>query len=142
VGDLLRESGLTVEALPSVLGRHAVRALEALLVAERMELWLDRLEPGAPSVASYAPRAQGQGEGLTEAPRGALGHWLGISGGKIERYQCVVPSTWNFSPRGDQGEPGPVEAALLGTPSNPDYQGLEMARVVRSFDPCIACAVH
>lgn len=142
VGDLLRETGLTVDALPSVLGRHAVRALEALLVAERMELWLDRLKPGAPSVAPYAPRAQGQGEGLTEAPRGALGHWLSISGGKIERYQCVVPSTWNFSPRGDQGEPGPVEAALIGTPSNPDYQGLEMARVVRSFDPCIACAVH
>jgi len=142
VDDLLGKTGLTVDDLPSVLGRHAVRALEALLVAERMEVWLDRLKPGAPSVAQYVSRAQGKGEGLTEAPRGALGHWISVAGSKIERYQCIVPSTWNFSPRGDQGEPGPVEAALLGTPSNPEYKGLEMARVVRSFDPCIACAVH
>jgi ferredoxin hydrogenase large subunit/hydrogenase large subunit len=142
VGDLLKETGLTAEALPSALGRHAARALEALLVAQRMENWLDRLQPGAPSVAAYASREQGEGEGLTEAPRGALGHWIHIDGGKIDRYQCVVPSTWNFSPRGDQGEPGPVEAALLDTPVNLDYHGLEMARVVRSFDPCIACAVH
>ncbi|OHB32058.1 MAG: hypothetical protein A2X84_12395 [Desulfuromonadaceae bacterium GWC2_58_13] len=142
VDDLLKESGLTADALQSTLGRHACRALEALLVAQRMEEWLNLLQPGAPSVAVYASREQGKGEGLTEAPRGALGHWISIDGGRIERYQCIVPSTWNFSPRGEQGEPGPVEVALLDTPVNPAYNGLEMARVVRSFDPCIACAVH
>lgn len=139
---LLRDTGLPPAALASVIGRHAARAAEAVLLAQRMETWLDRLAPGAPCVATYKPQANGQGEGLTEAPRGALGHWIDVRGGKIARYQCLVPSTWNFSPRGDRGDPGPVEAALLGTLVNPAYQGLEVARVVRSFDPCIACAVH
>lgn len=142
LSDFLTESGLTADRLPSVLGRHAARALEALLVARAMETWLDRLAHGEPSVGTYIARPEGVGEGLTEAPRGALGHWVEIREGRIERYQCIVPSTWNFSPRGDKGDPGPVEAALVGTPVSPNGSGLEIARVVRSFDPCIACAVH
>lgn len=138
----LREAGLSTAALPSVLGRHAARALEALLVVQQMEHWLDALQPGEATVGRYQPAASGTGEGLTEAPRGALGHWTRISNGKIERYQCVVPSTWNFSPRDQQQQAGPVEAALQGIPVNPAYQGIEAARAVRSFDPCIACAVH
>jgi len=138
----LAETKLPPRVLTSVLGRHATRALEALLVAQRMETWLDRLVIGAPSVGAYVPVAGGEGEGLTEAPRGALGHWLQVREAKISRYQAVVPSTWNFSPRGDDGGAGPVEAALVGTPVDEKGQGIEVARVVRSFDPCIACAVH
>lgn len=138
----LRETGLSANVLPSVLGRHAARALEALLVAQQMEHWLDALEADKATVGNYQPATSGAGEGLTEAPRGALGHWTQISNGKIERYQCVVPSTWNFSPRDQQQQAGPVEAALEGIPVNLDYQGIEAARAVRSFDPCIACAVH
>lgn len=142
VAAFLVQARLDRKKLNSVLGRHAARALEALLLARRMEGWLDRLLPGQPTVAAYRPGREGSGEGVTEAPRGALGHWFTLKEGKIENYQCVVPSTWNFSPRGDRGDGGPVEVALLGTPVNPAFQGLEIARVVRSFDPCIACAVH
>ncbi len=142
VNSLLSLSGLTMENLPSVLGRHAARVLEASLLAGRMEKWLNALEPGRPSVAPYVARASGSGQGLMEAPRGALGHWVTIENNKIARYQCVVPSTWNFSPRDDAGIPGPVEQALIGTRLPEDSKGLEVARIVRSFDPCIACAVH
>lgn len=139
---LLAEARMEPAALDSALGRHAARAAEAVLLARQMESWLDALRPGEPSVAPYTARPQGRGEGLAEAPRGALGHWIEVRGHKIARYQCVVPSTWNFSPRGDGGGPGPVEAALLGLAVDLDHKGLEVARVVRSFDPCIACAVH
>lgn len=146
VGDalqaFLREANLPASVLPSVLGRHAARALEALLIAQRMETWLDALKPGEVSVAPYQAQPNGSGEGLTEAPRGALGHWITVSNNKIARYQCVVPSTWNFSPRDQNQQPGPVEAALTGIEVNENYQGIEAARAVRSFDPCIACAVH
>ena len=54
-----------------------------------------------------------QGYGYLDAARGALGHWVQIEDGKISRYQCVVPSTWNCSPRDEQGVPGPYEAALM-----------------------------
>lgn len=138
----LREAKLSETVLPSVLGRHAARALEALLIAQRMDTWLDALKPGAEAVAPYRAKSYGSGEGLTEAPRGALGHWITVNNHKIERYQCVVPSTWNFSPRDQHQQPGPVEAALTGIEVNENYQGIEAARTVRSFDPCIACAVH
>lgn len=139
---LLDKAGWRPEQLDSVLGRHAARALEASLVAARMEEWLDRLDPAKPTVGALPGGTDGTGEGLTEAPRGALGHWVTVSGGKIANYQCIVPSTWNFSPAGPKGEKGPVETALINTPVATGTQGLEAARVVRSFDPCIACAIH
>jgi hydrogenase large subunit len=79
---------------------------------------------------------------MTEAPRGALAHWIRIKNGKIENYQLVVPSTWNASPRDPQGQRSAYEASLIGTKvANPE-QPVEILRTIHSFDPCIACAVH
>jgi len=75
-------------------------------------------------------------------PRGALGHWIEIEGQKIANYQCVVPTTWNASPRDDRGQPGPIEQALTGTKIRDQQNPFEIVRIVRSFDPCLACAVH
>lgn len=142
VNGLLTALGRTPAALSSVMGRHAARALECQLVADQCVEWLESLDPEAPAGVDFTPPRTGRGMGLTEAARGALGHWLVIEGGKIANYQCVVPTTWNCSPRDDQGQPGAVEQAVTGIavadPANP----MEVVRVVRSFDPCLACAVH
>jgi len=61
---------------------------------------------------------------------------------KIDRYQCLVPTPWNCSPRDDKGVPGPVETALAGTIIENPEAPIDPARIVRSFDPCLACAVH
>ncbi len=82
------------------------------------------------------------GWGWSEAPRGALGHWVHIKDGKIANYQAIVPSTWNGSPRDANGLPGAYEAALVGTPVADPEKPLEVLRTVHSFDPCMACAVH
>jgi hydrogenase large subunit len=82
------------------------------------------------------------GMGLWCAARGALGHWITIRNGKIARYQAVVPTTWNASPADDAGVPGPIEQAMLGTEVHDPENPFELARIVRSFDPCLACAVH
>jgi len=100
------------------------------------------LKAGEPTFADFSIPASGKGAGLTEAPRGALGHWIEIQDYKIANYQCVVPTTWNCSPRDGRGQPGPVETALEGTPVADPGNPIEAARVVRSFDPCLACAVH
>jgi len=142
VDGLLNQLGAKPEALLSVMGRHAARALECKLVADRAAAWLDQLGPGQPTFTEFTIPRTGRGQGLTEAPRGALGHWLEIHGHKIANYQCVVPSTWNCSPRDDAGVPGPVEQALAGTPIADPDNPLEAVRVIRSFDPCLACAVH
>jgi hydrogenase large subunit len=86
--------------------------------------------------------ATAEGVGLSEAPRGALAHWIRISDRKIDNYQLVVPSTWNASPRDHKGQRSAYEEALVGTPVANVDQPLEILRTIHSFDPCIACAVH
>jgi len=126
----------------SVLGRHAARALDTKIVADSMPDWLLQLEPGEPAYVAYEIPEEGTGMGLVEGARGALGHWIEIKDKKIANYQCVVPSTWNLSPKDDKEQPGPVEQALIGTKVKDEENPFEVVRIVRAFDPCIACAVH
>lgn len=141
----------------SVMDRHLARAAEALKVAQAMLTWVDQINlSGAVSVTARVPTSTttpGTGLtpptttsfsaiGLTQAPRGALGHWLQITNGKISRYQIVTPTCWNASPRDTTGKPGPIEQALIGTPVKDLNQPVEVVRVIHSFDPCLSCAVH
>jgi ferredoxin hydrogenase large subunit/hydrogenase large subunit len=142
VTELLKALDRPPGDLNSVLGRHAARALECKLIADQCAEWLEALTPDEPTFTDFTVPESGRGYGLTEAARGALGHWLQISGSKISNYQCVVPTTWNCSPRDDRGVPGAVEQSLVGLPIADAQNPIEAARVVRSFDPCLACAVH
>ncbi len=126
----------------SVLGRHLARALSAKYIADSIEKWLLELKPGEPTFAEYTIPDEGRGMGITEAARGALGHWIEIKEKKIANYQCVVPTTWNASPKDDGGNPGPIEQAIIGTKIRDEGNPFEIVRIVRSFDPCLACAVH
>ena len=138
----LASAKVPAEKLNSVLGRHVARGLETLWVGKQAEKWLDELDVDGPPTMNFTIPQTASGYGLTEAPRGALGHWLSIENYVISNYQCVVPTTWNCSPRDDKGQPGPIEHALVGTIVEDPAQPIEVARIVRSFDPCIACAVH
>lgn len=143
VDSLLQAVGRPASDLDSVLGRHAARALECKILAQRTEEWIDALQEGAPSIdSSYSLPVTASGYGLTEAARGALGHWIQIENSVISRYQCVVPTTWNCSPRDDDEIPGALEQALAGTPVADPDNPIEAVRIVRSFDPCVSCAVH
>jgi len=142
VDDALSALGAGPEALHSVLGRHLARAIEAKAVADAMADWVLELVPGDPVYVPYELPSAGEGAGLVAAPRGALGHWVRLEGGRIAHYQCVVPTTWNASPKDDRDQPGPMEQALLGTTVRDADNPFEVVRVVRSFDPCLACAVH
>ena len=79
---------------------------------------------------------------MTEAPRGALGHWIGIAGGKISHYQVITPTCWTISPRDGAGQLGPLEQALMGTPIADVSHPVEALRVIHSVDPCLDCATH
>jgi hydrogenase large subunit len=129
-------------ALFSVLGRHAARALECKIVADNMAKWILELKPGEPTCVEYQTPDESEGMGLWEGPRGALGHWIKIKNSKIENYQCVVPTTWNASPRDANDQPGSMEQAIIGTRIKDETNPFEIGRIVRSYDPCIACAVH
>ena len=126
----------------SVLDRLAARVLEAKKVADVMDSWLNELSPGAPVFKYSQTPVSASGIGLTEAPRGALGHWIDINDSKIDRYQVVTPTNWNASPKDDFEQHGAIEQALIDTPVADIEQPIEVLRVVHSFDPCLACAVH
>jgi hydrogenase large subunit len=142
VDGVLSELSAEASVLNSTLGRHAARALEAKLVADHMAEWVLQLKPGEPVCAQYEVPEQAQGMGITDAPRGALGHWIEIEDGKIANYQLVVPTTWNCCPKDEQGQPGPMEQALIGTKVKDPDNPFELVRIVRSYDPCLACSIH
>lgn len=141
-----------VDALFSTLGRTAARGLETVLVSGWALEFYDTLLANIKNGDSRTFRKdlweptswprEAKGVGLSEAPRGALSHWIVIRDGRIENYQMVVPSTWNASPRDSAGQRSAYEASLIGTPIDDPENPLEILRTIHSFDPCIACAVH
>jgi hydrogenase large subunit len=152
VDSTLAALGVPVTALFSTLGRTAARGLETKLVAAWSKEFYDQLltniKNGDTRMVNHAKwdpatwPAEAKGVGMSEAPRGALAHWIVIKDQKIANYQLVVPSTWNASPRDAQGQRSSYEAALVGTPVHDAEQPLEILRTIHSFDPCLACAVH
>jgi len=145
-----------IVALWSVLGRHGARMLECKYLADAMAVWIDEVI-AAPTVAPYTyikiPKVLKKGVGLVEAPRGALGHWIKIEKKRVLKYQCVVPSTWNISPRDDTYTAGTwsqlgaaeqmiARATTLGNGSDIQNQVIDLLRMLHTFDFCSACAIH
>lgn len=152
IDDTLKQLDLPLEALFSTLGRTAARGLETKLTADWALEFYDRLiknlENGDSRMVNHymweseAWPQHAQGVGLTEAPRGALAHFIVIENNKVKNYQMVVPTTWNASPRDEIGKLSAYESSLIGTPIHDPKQPLEILRTIHSFDPCLACAVH
>jgi hydrogenase large subunit len=126
----------------SVMDRLRARARESYELSLAMFSWLDELAVGEPTHVWLEGPSTGTGMGLTEAPRGALGHWIDIVDSKINGYQIVTPTAWNASPLDGFGQRGAIEEALVGTPVADTENPIEPLRVVHSYDPCLACAVH
>ncbi len=134
--------GLVGQGGASVRDRVIMRLMEIVRLLPAMESWVRALHPGAPFCHEATP-STGNGAGLVEAARGALGHWLSVADGHITPYRIIAPTPWNFSPRDGDGQPGPLEQALIGTPIHPgEDTPIAVQHVVRSFDPCMACTVH
>jgi len=144
--------GIGPDGLFSTLGRTVGRAAEASIVAGNLERWLqalrDNLAAGDLAVADITlsdpatwPR-DAEGWAIGESPGGATGHWVAIRDHRIERYQIVDGSTWNASPRDGSGRRGAMEEALIGTAVADPERPIEVLRTIRSFAPCLSCAVH
>jgi hydrogenase large subunit len=152
VNAALSKLGVGAAALFSTLGRTAARGIETVAIAEQLQGWITQLETNINNgnlsihnAAKWDPStwpSDAIGFGMTESPRGALGHWVHIVNGKITNYQMVVATVWNASPRDSSGQRGPYEQSLIGTPVLDPARPVEILRTIHSFDPCMACAVH
>lgn len=130
----------------SVADREVARGVEALKVANAMLTWLSDIVANGLSEPSYVPYEvppSTAGVGLTEAIRGALGHWVEYDAqGKIAHYQIITPTCWNASPEDAASVHGTIEQALIGTTVADASEPIEAMRIIHSYDPCLACAVH
>jgi Ni,Fe-hydrogenase I large subunit len=154
----------TYDCGASVIDRHRARALEEVMLVKMAAKFCTDLRNSMtanPNQPSYTPRPlpkSAQGYGLNEAPRGALAHFIKTDAfARLDNHQAVVPSTWNDSPTA-AGSRGAIEEAIMnpgltlanspsrlagGTSQGSDrLVPLEVLRVIRSFDPCLACTVH
>ncbi len=135
--DLVRRSG------PNVLIRELARLSRPARLLEALEIWLREMLAGDGEYYTTPEEiAEGAGAGLTQAARGALGHWVKIEDRKIVHYQMITPTGWHASPRDDGGVRGVMEEALVGTPVKDDQNPIEIGHVIRSFDACLVCTVH
>jgi hydrogenase large subunit len=140
--------------MTSVYTRVLSRMQETLVVARLLGQWINNdLEIHSASRKYCVPvafTASRTGGSMIEAPRGMLGHWMRLDGGsRIANYQIVSPTAWNASPRDSDAKYGPMELASIGIKTTPrgnlpgsDAKPLSLYHIVRSFDPCMSCAVH
>jgi hydrogenase large subunit len=135
--DLVSKSGSNVR------NRVIARLVETARIAVAMEQWIRQLRLSDPFCLDTPAIAEGNSVGLVEAARGSLGHWIVTRDGKIERYQIIAPTTWNFSPRDSSDVGGPLEQALVGTDvGDAGARAVAIQHIVRSFDPCMVCTAH
>lgn len=138
----------SVNALERIRARAYFHAFSAYTGYKLFVQALGLLNEGQTKIWNrYVRPKNGIGIGLTEAMRGALGHWCIMKNGKIHRYAIITPTGWNASPRDHLNRPGPYEQAIIDTPiteqpSNGKLDGIDVVRAIRSFDPCMACTVH
>jgi len=123
------------DAAFSILGRHVARAEETLVVANAVEQWLQEAKPGKETLVPAEIPKSAEGLGLSEAPRGALLHYVDIKNSVISNYQITSATIWNANPRDDKGIRGPMEEALVGVPVPDPKNPVNVGRLIRSFDP-------
>ncbi len=148
VDDFLAKTNLPKAALFTALGRTAARMIQARAISkyglEAFYTLIENLKVDQETYTSYKidKDKEYKGRFIGDVPRGMLSHWIRIKNGVVENYQAVVPSTWNAGPMDSKGQLGPYEASLVGLKVADISQPLEIIRIIHSFDPCIACAVH
>ena len=115
------------------------RGIELVYAFERaMEMLAQDLDY-EDTALPYTPR-DGEGYGLVEAPRGPLIHHYTVENGLITNAEFIIPTVHNMLA---------IERALKVAGDRyvtPEGINLELekavGRVVRAFDPCIACATQ
>lgn len=127
---------------PSAQTRQLARLIRPAVLLPAIEGWLGELRGDADSYERPTLPTEGEGYGLVEAARGALGHWLRLAEGRITSYQIITPTAWHAGPRDGAGQRGYTEEALIGTPVADPDNPVELGHVVRSFDHCMVCTVH
>ena len=150
VDEFLQETDLELIDLASTVGRNAARAIETNYICE----YIFKLASNLIQNIKYydtdtwvkfdfeSLKEDAKGVSFLEVPRGMLCHLVNIKDAKIENFSVIAPTTWNASPKNFDSLRGAYEEALIGIKIKDTSKPLEVLKVIHSFDPCLACAVH
>ena len=150
VDEFLEFCDLELIDLSSTVGRNAARAIESAYISEYIFKFINQLvenikyydtETWTKYTFDNLPK-KAKGRTFLEVPRGVLSHFINIEDQVIKNYQVIAPTTWNASPKDSKDQRGPYEEALIGIKLDDPSRPLEVLKVLHSFDPCLACAVH
>ena len=150
VDEFLKDTDLTLFDLSTTIGRNCARAIETIYVCEYIFKLVSRLTQ---NIKYYDTDTWGRynfnelpedskGRTFIEVPRGVLSHFVNIKDQKISNYSVIAPTTWNATPKNYDALRGAYEEALVGIKVVDTAKPLEVLKVLHSFDPCLACAVH
>jgi quinone-reactive Ni/Fe-hydrogenase large subunit len=150
VEEFLEATNLELLDLSTSVGRNAARAIESAYICEYIFKLVSRL---LQNIKFYDTQTwvkydfdslarETKGRAFLEVPRGTLSHFINIKDAKIENYSVIAPTTWNATPKNYDGARGAYEEALLGVKIKDATKPLEVLKIIHSFDPCLACAVH
>ncbi|RLA81596.1 MAG: hydrogenase 2 large subunit, partial [Epsilonproteobacteria bacterium] len=150
VDEFLEDTQLELIDLSTTVGRNAARAIETNYVCEYIFKLVSRL---IQNIKYYDTDTwvrfdfnslpqKSKGRAFLEVPRGLLSHFVNIENQKIKNYSVIAPTTWNATPKNFDGVMGAYEEALIGIKVDDPSKPLEVLKVIHSFDPCLACAVH
>ena len=134
-----------VNTIERIRARAYHHAYSVYLVYNQVLAGLELVKSGDVQVWNkYKKNKDGFGVGMHEAMRGGVAHWVVMKNGHIDNYQIMAPSTWNAGPRLGTNDYSPYEGAIIGSPITEEapFDGIDMVRTIRSFDPCLACSVQ
>ena len=150
VDEFLEDTDLELMDLSTTVGRNAARAIETGYICEYIFKLVSRLIQNIKyyDVDTWSKfnfeelKEETNGRAFFEVPRGTLSHFVRIKNARIENFSVIAPTTWNATPKNFDGVRGAYEEALVGLKIEDTSKPLEVLRVLHSFDPCLACAVH
>lgn len=83
----------------------------------------------------------GRGVGMTEAPRGVVFHDLEFDDtGRIVHASIITPTAQNLGAL--EADMRQLAEILAEENLDEEYIRMEIAKLVRAYDPCISCSVH
>ena len=150
VDDFLKSVDLKLEDLNCTIGRNIARAIESQYICEYIFKLMSNLIQNIKydhtetfSAYKFEEMKKDTSDScFLEVPRGVLLHSVNIKDSKVKNYQVIAPTTWNATPKNYDGIRGAYEEALIGLKIEDLSKPLEVLKVIHSFDPCLACAVH
>jgi NAD-reducing hydrogenase large subunit len=120
---------------------HYARLIEVLYGIEAIQQLLEAPEILDPNVRAFARRNNGEGVGVSEAPRGTLIHHYKVDEDGLITWANLIIATGHNNSAMNRGV---LQVAKHFVNGNKLTEGMlnRVEALIRAFDPCLSCSTH